>query len=250
MNNRIVQLWEKEEVSAFRGWDFSHLDGRWQQEKLPWDYKSTVAQFLKSNDKLLDMGTGGGEFLLTLNHPPNLTHVTEAYKPNVELCKKTLEPLGISVHITSDDAALPFESNSFDVIINKHESFNSAEVARMLKPQGFFISQQVGGQNNISLSRKLIENFVPQNVSWNISKAVTELETAGLSVIDSNEHFPTVKFFDVGAIVYFAKIIAWEFPGFKVETHLNQLKQVYEEIEQVGYIASIEHRFIVVCKKE
>ncbi|WP_349255151.1 hypothetical protein [Acetivibrio sp.] len=64
---------KNEERQAFKGWDFSYIDGRCSNDELPWDYKQIVLSYLKSTDKLLDLGTGGGEFLLTLNHPYNLT---------------------------------------------------------------------------------------------------------------------------------------------------------------------------------
>ena len=58
-----------EENKEFKGWDFSYLDGRIEEEKLPWDYKSFICKYLNKDDMLLDMGTGGGEFLLSLQHP-------------------------------------------------------------------------------------------------------------------------------------------------------------------------------------
>ncbi|WP_346916771.1 hypothetical protein [Clostridium sp.] len=39
--------------------------------------------YLKTEHRLLDMGTGGGEFLLTLDHPFYNTVVTESYPSNV-----------------------------------------------------------------------------------------------------------------------------------------------------------------------
>lgn len=35
----LKKQWEKEEKFAFKGWDFSHINGRWELDKLPWDYK-------------------------------------------------------------------------------------------------------------------------------------------------------------------------------------------------------------------
>ncbi len=69
MKNKLYEFWKQEEAHAFGGWDFSYLDGRWEDGKLPWGYKKMVLSYLKPSDYLLDMGTGGGEFLLTLNHP-------------------------------------------------------------------------------------------------------------------------------------------------------------------------------------
>jgi len=63
----------------------------------------------------LDLGTVGGEFLLTLNHPYNLTSVTESYPPNVELCYDKLSPLGIEVKQTFNDKNHPFDDSTFDI---------------------------------------------------------------------------------------------------------------------------------------
>ena len=49
------------------------------------------------------MGTGGGEYLLTLNHPYCNTFATEAYLLNFELCSRTLTPLGIDVRQVFND---------------------------------------------------------------------------------------------------------------------------------------------------
>ena len=144
--DKLKELWKKEEENSFKGWDFSHLKNRWIDEKLPWDYREILDKYLKPDYKLLDMGTGGGEFLLTLNHPYNNTSVTEMWEPNVKLCKEKLAPLGIDVKQVFNDSELPFEDNTFDMIINRHESFDIKEVRRILKPNGIFITQQVGGK--------------------------------------------------------------------------------------------------------
>ena len=90
--------WKAEEAASFSGWDFSHLDGRWQEGEIPWDYGEIVREFLQDSMELLDMGTGGGEFLLTLGHPYARTTVTEGYPPNAALCRERLAPLGIRVN--------------------------------------------------------------------------------------------------------------------------------------------------------
>lgn len=47
----------------------------------------------------------------------------------------------------------------FDIIISRHEAFDIDEVYRLLKPNGLFITQQVGGLNNKELSQFLISDF-------------------------------------------------------------------------------------------
>ena len=46
-----------------------------------------MRRYLSPESRLLDIDTGGGEFLLSLNHPPENTSATEGYPPNVSLCQ-------------------------------------------------------------------------------------------------------------------------------------------------------------------
>lgn len=246
--NKLKELWKKEENMSFQGWDFSYLDNRWEEEKLPWDYKYILKKYLSPDYQLLDIGTGGGEFLLSLNHPCEKTSVTEAFEPNFKLCQKRLSPLGICVRQVFEDDKLPFEENSFDMIINRHESYNVREVKRILKPNGIFITQQVGGRNNEILSKRLIKGFIPQYPHIDLKHMLEELENSLFDILYKNEYFPYLRFYDIGAIVYLAKIIQWEFPGFSVDNCFDKLCQMHEELKKKPYIESREHRFIIACK--
>lgn len=78
---------EEEKAAHIHGWDFSHIHGRYEEENdLPWDYEQIIHNYLTPNMKLLDLDTGGAEFLLSLNHPSENPAATEAYPPNVALC--------------------------------------------------------------------------------------------------------------------------------------------------------------------
>lgn len=75
------------------------------------------------------------------------------------------------------------------------------------------------------------------------------MQNKGLTIIKSDEYFPKLKFFDVGALVYFAKIIKGEFPNFSVDSCFKQLCQLQLIVEQQGFIKSKEHRFIIFAQK-
>ena len=254
-DNELIKQWEAEENFAFQGWDFSHIDGRWDSPEPPWDYKAVVKSYLKNTDILLDMGTGGGEILLSLNHPYKHTYATEAYEPNYELCKKVLSPLGITVAQTYTDEKLnaddkiPFEDNHFDVVINRHESFDLCEVDRVLKHGGYFITQQVGTKNFNEFAEMLNDNFVlesPMHTIGNYSKTLGEL---GFKILKTDEAKYPVKFYDIGALVFYAKIIVWEFPKFSVKTHLEKLFSCQRELIKKGFLGGTGHRFIIVAQK-
>ena len=148
---QLLSQWREEAARGMSGWDFSHIQGRCTVEPLPWDYPQVVREFLRPGVRLLDMGTGGGELLLTLGHPYELTSVTEGWEPNLALCQKKLAPLGITVkyYDSEKEMPLPFPDDSFDLVIDRHESYDLSEVRRVLKKNGFFVTQQVGGENDL-----------------------------------------------------------------------------------------------------
>lgn len=144
---------------------------------------------------------------------------------------------------------MPYENNCFDIIINRHESFDAYEVSRLLKKDGFFITQQVGGKNDCDLSSRLIDNFQPQFPNHTLNNGVTELKKYGFEILRSEEVFAPIYFYDVGALVYFAKIIEWEFPGFSVDTCFENLCKLQKELDANGFIKGTEHRFLIVAQK-
>jgi len=248
----LIKQWKAEENRAFSGWDFSHINGRWHFDEPPWDYKAVVKTYLKDTDILLDMGTGGGEVLLTLNHPYRNTYATEAYAPNFELCKNTLSPLGISVVQTYNDERLdklPFENDTFDFIINRHESFDLTEVDRTLKPGGYFVTQQVGNKNDHEFMQKLNDGYIPHSSEHTIDKYCSTLANLGYEIVKTDEFQCPIRFYDVGALVFLAKILVWEFPEFSVRTHIDKLRSYQKEIDEKGFLQGTAHRFLIVARK-
>ena len=156
----LKSIWKKEEKTAYiKGWDFSHIHGRYEEENdLPWDYEKIVRQYLTDTAKVLDYDTGGGEFLLSLNHPFARTAATEGFEPNVRLCQEKLLPLGIDFKECNTPSRIPYDNETFDMIINRHGNFDARELYRLLKKGGIFVTQQVGGDND----RDLVEMVLPE----------------------------------------------------------------------------------------
>jgi len=249
--SELKKEWLLEEQTEFLGWDFAHIAGRTADEPLPWDYRALVLELLDPAIMLLDMGTGGGEFLLSLSPTPGMTYATEAYPPNIEQSRSTLAPHGIEVAAVTDDAMLPFPDNRFDLVINRHEAYCAKEVYRILKPGGRFITQQVGSRNNSELSRFLLGDLPELNRPvFDMETAAADLVQAGLTVLERQEHHPLLTFYDVGALVYFCRIIEWEFPGFSVERCLDRLCLLQKRLEREGRIQTQEHRFLLTAYKD
>ena len=247
----LRMIWEKEESTAqIKGWDFSHIRGRYEEENtLPWDYETIIQELLRDEMKLLDYDTGGGEFLLSLRHPYGNTAATEGYPPNVQLCRERLLPLGIDLRECADASHVPFDDDSFDIILNRHGDLNPSEIRRMLKPGGFFVTQQVGSENDRGLVDAVLpeaEKPFPHN---NLKEQREAFEKAGFDILRGEEAFCPIRFFDAGAFVWFARIIEWEFPGFSVEKCFDRLLQLQKTLETDGIIEGTTHRFLIVARK-
>lgn len=121
----LLKQWvDEEKVAHIHGWDFSHINDRYDEESdLPWDYYQIIKQYLKADMKVLDID--GGEFLLSLNHPYENLSATEAYLPNVKLCKEQLIPLGINFK-EGNGNQLPFDDNCFDMVIRMQKRFQES----------------------------------------------------------------------------------------------------------------------------
>lgn len=245
------KLWTKEEEAAhIHGWDFFHIHDRYSEETdLPWDYEEIIRRYLNKDMKILDYDTGGGEFLLSLKHPAHNTAATEGYPPNVELCKKTLLPLGIDFKSCDTPSNIPFESESFDIIINRHGDFHAEELYRLLKKGGLFITEQVGSKNDRNLVEMVLPNTQKPFPHLNLKEQREIFENAGFHIIRAEEVFRPIRFYDVGAFVWFAHIIEWEFPGFSVERCFDSLLKIQKSIEDTGYIEGTIHRYLIVAKK-
>lgn len=247
----LISAWKHEEsIAHIHGWDFSHLAGRYTEETdLPWDYQGIILDSLTPDMKLLDVDTGGGEFLLSLHHPYANTSAAESYPPNVQLCKETLLPLGIDFHAGDGRDALPFADASFDRIINRHGDFNVQDIRRMLKDGGRFITEQVGAENDRELVELLLGQTPLPFPEQYLETACRKFCDAGFTILDAQECWRPIKFYDVGALVWFARIIEWEFPGFSVERCRDRLLRAQELLERNGCIEGRIHRFLLVCEK-
>jgi SAM-dependent methyltransferase len=251
MNHRErVETWRQEEQQPFTGWDFSYLDGRMVEAQPPWSYLDRAAALMGQSSAVLDMGTGGGERLLSLRaHWPYEVVVTEDYPPNVKLARARLGPLGVGVVHASltRDGGMPFASGSFDLVLNRHSGLNGAEVARILAPGGVFFTQQIHGL----WAQDLLAEFgaTPQWPDATPAYYVPRLEAAGLEIKNLDVWQGDLIFHDVGAIVYYLKAVPWLVPGFSVETHMDTLMRLQGQLQREGPLVYAARKYLIEARK-
>lgn len=233
------------------GWDFSKLTetGRMNETPLPWDYHAIVKQYIPGAGRMLDMGTGGGEFLKSLAPLPPETYATEGYAPNVKIAEENLKPYGVKVISVYKDSELPLEDNFFDLVINRHEYYEAAEIYRILKPGGFFITQQVKGNCDDTIIKLFNPEAEVEFKDWSLAKALNELKNFPFEIIKADEAVGFTKFKDVDALISYIKVINWLVPEFTRERYLDAIDSAENIIADNGTFKSTFDRFLIISVK-
>lgn len=240
----LYEYFLSEYNKPFEGWDFAYIEGKRKIKHLPWNYRAKVESEIRNAAVMLDMGTGGGEFLAGLPLP-KFTYATEAYQPNNQIATERLTPLGVKVIGIDSDDNLPFNDEFFDLIINRHGSYSAQEVFRILKPGGCFITQQAGGTNDIELNKLLGANETVGFDHWDLDFAIEQLLDAGLEITEKYEAYPITKYYDTGAILYYLKAVPWQIPDFSVDKYYDALVNINDTINENGFIEIRSHRFFI-----
>jgi SAM-dependent methyltransferase len=230
----------------FQGWDFSVLHGRFVDGKPSWDYRAIVSAELPAVSALLDLGTGGGEFLSSLAPLPPTTKATEGYAPNVPIARQRLAALGIEVADLSSDSEqlLPYEDASFDLVLSRHESYAPSEVRRVLRPDGRFITQQVGGRDLEELNQAL-RGPAHAYRDWDLDTAAEELSDAGFTIVDRREELIPSTFHDIGAVVLMLRITPWHVADFTTEAYEDHLRKLHDQMAAGTPFTVRAHRFFL-----
>jgi SAM-dependent methyltransferase len=220
----------------FRGWDFSVLGDRLVLEPPPWSFEQIVDGEADQAASMLDMGTGGGEWLSDRRHAAR-TVATESWPPNVPIAAALLGPLGVAV--VHDEGAvdnaeqsareprgrLAFRDAAFDLVVNRHESFVADEVRRVLRDGGVFVTQQAG--SGAPQFHELLALEPPPDSDFRVDLAAEQLQRAGLRVEQYAVGAATTVFADIGALAWYLSNVPWGVRDFSIERHREALLRLH-----------------------
>ena len=251
MSRSFEQCVDEAAAADVSGWDFSWLDGRATEERPPWGYAGLMAGRLAGAAASLDLQTGGGEVLAEAPRLPPLAAATEAWPPNAARATRLLHPRGVVVVAHDDESPLPFADAAFDLVTSRHPvSARWAQIARVLRPGGTYLSQEVGPDSVFGLAEYFLG---PQPEEARMSRrsdlAADEAREAGLEVIDLRDARLRMEFRDIGAVIYFLRKVIWIVPGFEVDKYLPRLRELHERIEADGPFVDHSARFLIECRK-
>jgi SAM-dependent methyltransferase len=243
------ELVQEGESPPVAGWDFSWFAGRATEERPAWGYSRLLAQRMRDATAAVDLQTGGGEVLATIPQAPPVLVATESWAPNLEVARANLRPLGATVVAAADGPGLPFRSGAFDLVVSRHPVRTWwDEVARVLRPGGTFLSQQIGTGTVRELAEAM-RGPLPPRPGQGTAQTAAAARTAGLVVVDLRHQSLRTVFHDIGAVVYFLRKVVWIVPDFTVERYRAQLAELHRHIQAHGPFVAHAQRFLIEARR-
>jgi SAM-dependent methyltransferase len=211
----------------------------------PWNYAVLVRRFAVGKTHALDLGTGGGEFLSRIRQslPPNTT-ATEEWRVNAPIAQRQLRRLNVDT-VSCRSLSLPFQSSTFDLVIDRHEELDPREIARVLMPGGLIVTQQVGDY------WRELRRFFPRATDFSslYQDYVQRFKGAGLRLLRNEQHFYKAAYPSLGEVVYLLTVAPWWLPGFSLERDLDALLSLESELLGPDGLVLTESHFLIVAEK-
>ena len=244
----LVHRWQEIWDEPVSGWDFSRFGNRLGGDAPPWSYVDLAREALHRATAVLDLGTGGGEVLLSLaDDLPEDTVATEGWQPNIPTAREALTPHGIDVVVYDAEAEpqLPFPDARFDLVLDRHEAYDAAEVARALRPRGVFLTQQVDGRDLADLN-DLLGGGPTAYPHVTLEQFRTDAEAAGLQVDLAEDWTGELRIADVDTLVGYLAMAPWTVQGFTVASRAETLLRLHRD----GLPPALtQRRFIIRAQK-
>jgi SAM-dependent methyltransferase len=153
---------------------------------------------------------------------------------------------------------VPFEDESFDIVLNRHAPVMPQEVLRVLRPNGHFATQQVGGNNTqnifdafgwesnaVQTKRASIDSSLIAQDAGTLAKAFKE---QGARIEAQGEYNVPYIFKDVESFIFFVRSIPLP-EEISVDKHGPTLLKFLEEHMGKRGIETNEHRTLLVVRK-
>ena len=136
---------EKEYYEQIKDWNFDEFEIK-TERKTNWDMYKLLEELTDENSKVLDLGTGGGEKVLS-KYPTYLKEViaTDLSSEMIKTANENLKKSGrknIEFKIM-DNLNMKTPKEYFDVVVARHTPTDPKQIYETLKPNGYLIVQGV-----------------------------------------------------------------------------------------------------------
>jgi SAM-dependent methyltransferase len=242
-------------ISPRRGWDFSRM--RAHRDPVPWEYDEVVRRYLMQSHRVLDIGTGGGERLLSFTDSFGYGVGIDANPDMIATARDNVPP---KLRSKIDFAVMPAETlsvddDSFDIVLNRHAPYSVAEIVRVLRPGGYFITQQVGRHNMDNIFDAF--GWESSGNWWDSIRAKaglqplatershTAFEDAGYTIVGEAHYDVSYFVEDLASLIFWLQSVPLPEP-FDIERHDSLLRKLVERHDTPRGFVPNEHRELLV----
>ncbi|GAB4574518.1 MAG: class I SAM-dependent methyltransferase [Anaerolineae bacterium] len=241
-----------EQVGNRTGWDFSRI--RASRDPVPWHYGEIVRRYVKTSDTVLDTGTGGGEKFLSLAPYFGRGVGIDTDAEMIRTAQSRLTP-SLAKRIRFEQMSvhnLSFPDASFDAVLNRHARVDPAEIARVLRPGGVFITQQIGPRNAQNITRVFGCGPGGQYTSdpdQAVDALAAAFEQLGCAIVCRAEYDVPYYYTDLESFVFWLKAIPVP-EDFDMARHWEQVAQIVAGNTTLRGIRTNEHRMLLIIRKQ
>jgi SAM-dependent methyltransferase len=232
------------------GWNFSRL--RVGHGPVPWNYVDVVRQYLKLKDRVLDIGTGGGEIFFSLASCfgegigiDQNTEMIEAAKRNQSAL--SLDNISLLVMEGSD---LRFDAGEFDVVLLRHLRVYVSEIVRVLRKNGYFITQMVGQRCSLNILDAF--GWTPSSFGPDWWQTVAQLADQfllhGCRIVAQAEYNVPCWYYDLDSFMFWLMSVPWP-EEIELEKHWQNINRVLETSQTERGIETNEHRGLLIVQQ-
>lgn len=232
------------------GWNFSRV--RAGRDPVPWEYVDVVRQYIQPLDRVLDIGTGGGEIFLSL--APDLGEGVgiDQNPAMIEAARRNQSALSIEniSWTTMDGSDLGFGAGEFDLVLLRHLRVHVREIARVLRPGGHFITQMVGQRSSWNILHAFGWTPGSFGADWwqTVADLAEQFRSCGCQVITQAEYDVPYWFLDRESFMFWLMSVPWP-EEIELQKHWQNINQILETCQTERGIETNEHRGLLVVKK-
>jgi SAM-dependent methyltransferase len=232
------------------GWDFSRL--RIERNPVPWNYVDVVRQYLKSSDRVLDIGTGGGEIFFSLASYFGEGVGIDQDPAMIAAARRNLSALSIDnvSLMRMDGSDLRLDAGEFDVVLLRHLRVYVSEVVRVLRPGGYFITQMVGQRSSLNILKAF--GWTPDSFGadwWQpVADLAEQFRLHGCRIITQAEYDVPYWFLDVESFLFWLMSVPMP-EDIELQKHWRNINRVLETSQTERGIETNEHRGLLVVQK-
>ena len=124
----------------------------------------------------------------------------------------------------ANGAALPFASQSFELVTSRHPVCPDwTEIRRVLRPGGCYFAQHVGPASAFELIEHFLGPLPRERRMRDPQDEAAAAQAAGLTVTNLQTARCRMVFHDIGAIVWVLRKCVWWVPEFSTDRHRDLL---------------------------